>query len=453
MHRGIWLAAAGVAVVIGVTLVALPRAPEWSTSSPEALAEFEAGDEAVKKLYDADARAHYARAHELDPDFVVAKYRYAVLVRNSDPELAERLLTEVAEADLSGLTPRERFLIERWRAISEGQRDLATSILDRYLENHPDDPYALDLKARIAWGRGYLEEAEQLFQRLLEVDPNWVVAHNFLGYIAMTQGRFAESEEHFMSYRFVAPDQANPYDSLGELFITIGRYGEAADSLERAIEIRPDFFASYDHLTTAQTAVGEFDDARDTIERARREGMPDDYVFRLTCQVEYQELKRNMEWRKILEKRDSECVVGFAVGGAAVATHLAACRLGDWETVQTIEDETAALLAKTQVEGDSMNAARLQSAINHMKGVRLAVQGDLDLAEELLRAADRGLTYFDTGTARSKLNNRLVLVEVLFAAGRDADAHKLLAEVLSVNPAMAGDFQESGFRVLGLDRG
>ncbi|MEJ2188860.1 MAG: tetratricopeptide repeat protein [Acidobacteriota bacterium] len=436
MHRGIWLAAVGVAVAVGVTLVALPRAPEWTTSSPEALAEFEAGDEAQQKVYLSDALEHFARANEIDPDFVLAKYRYAFLLRGSNPELSEKLLAELAGAELDGLTARERFLVERWRAVLDGREDDAAHLLNDYLDSYPDDPHALNLKANAAWVRGYLEEAERLFQQVLRVEPNWVRAYNALGYITMTQGRFAESEEYFMGYRFIAPDQANPHDSLGELFITTGRYDEAADSLERAIEIRPDFFASYDHLATAQMAVGDFDDARDTIERARREGMPEEYVFRLSCQVEYQELKRNMEWRKILEQRDSECVRGFAVGNAALATHLAACRLGDWETVQTIEDEAAALLASKQRDDGARNAALLQSRINHMKGVRLAVRGDLDLAEELLRAADLGLTYMETETARFKLNNRLVLVEVLFSAGRDADAHKLLFQNARARPRL-----------------
>ncbi len=453
VHRGIWLAAAVVVFAIGVTLLALPRAPEWTTSSPEALAEFEAGFEAEQKFYTEDALAHYARALELDPDFVFVKFRYAAGVRDTNPELAARLFAELVEADLTGLTARERCLIERWRAVRQGEQDLAASILDDYMKSHPNDPYALDLKARVAWGRGSLQEAERLYQKMLKVEPNWVVAYNALGYITMTQGRFAESEEYFMSYRFIAPDQANPHDSLGELFITTGRYDEAANELERAIEIKSDFFASYRHLAIMQMAIGEFADARDTIERARREGMAEEDVFQFSCLVDYHELVRNMEWRKIYEQRDSECVAGFTVGFAAVATHLAACRLGDWDAVQVIEDEAAALLASVQRDGNARNAALLQCAINHMKGVRLAVRGDLVLAEELLLAADRGLTYLETEPASFKLGNRLVLVEVLLAAGRDADAHKLLGEVLTVNPAMAGDFEESGFRVLGLDRG
>ena len=41
MKRWYWIAiAAAVVVAAGVTLVAVPTAPEWTTSSPEALAEY-----------------------------------------------------------------------------------------------------------------------------------------------------------------------------------------------------------------------------------------------------------------------------------------------------------------------------------------------------------------------------------------------------------------------------
>jgi hypothetical protein len=57
MKRWFWLTLAAVVLVaVGATLVALPQAPEWTTSSRAALAEFEAGDEALSKVYFVEAR-------------------------------------------------------------------------------------------------------------------------------------------------------------------------------------------------------------------------------------------------------------------------------------------------------------------------------------------------------------------------------------------------------------
>ena len=103
--------AAIVVSAAGVTLVALPRDQEWTTSSPEALSEFEAGDDAQRKVYFQEAREHFQRAYEIDPEFVMAKWRYAGALRLDDPEAAEVIFEELMKVETSGLSPREKFFI------------------------------------------------------------------------------------------------------------------------------------------------------------------------------------------------------------------------------------------------------------------------------------------------------------------------------------------------------
>ena len=454
MRRWIWIALAAVFVVVaGVTLVAVPRGPEWTTSSPEALAEFEAGDDAQRKVYFTEAREHFKRAYELDPDFVIAKWRYAGALYNDDREGAERLFEELMSAETSKLTPREKFFIERWRANRDGRLDDAARLLDEYHTKYPRDPYILNVRANRAWNQGELEEAAHLYQRLLKIDPNWVTAYNALGYISMMQTRFVESEEHFKSYRYIAPDQANPHDSLGELFITTGRYSEAEESLERAIETKPDFWASYLHLAIMSAYTDNIEGARTIIERARATGMPERAVFEMECIARYSEMADREAWRQILDDRDSECVTGFNSGYAAVITHRAACRAGEWETVQALEDEAEGYLLNAERDGDDRGTAALRAMVHHMQGVRLATLGDFAAAEERFRAADDRLSFISVDTGMYKLVNRISLVETMLAAGEDAEAHQLLGQIRSINPAMVAEFEASGFRLLGLGRG
>ena len=63
------------------------------------------------------------------------------------------------------------------------------------------------------------------------------------------------------------------------------------------------------------------------------------------------------------------------------------------------------------------------------------------------------MSYIEAPFAIFKLHNRLVLAELLFADGRDAEAHGLLAKIRGVNPLWVAEFQDSGFKMLGLDRG
>jgi tetratricopeptide (TPR) repeat protein len=452
MKRWMWLSLAAVVVAaVAVTLVALPKAPDWTSTSPEAVAAFQAGMDAQMKVYYEDSRRNFQRAVELDPDFVIANLM-AIDMYRDDEEKVAAMWSKVENADLTKLTPRERFYVQRARARHAKQPEEAQRLLDEYVAKYPNDPYILNQKAMETWLRGDLEDAERLYQRLVEIAPNWVIAYNQLGYINMMKGRFAEAEEYFKSYRFIAPDQANPHDSLGELFITQGRDDEARESLETAIRIKPDFWAAYQHLVLMQSSSGDFEGSRETIDRVKAAGASEDLVTSMECLVHYTELRNEGDWQEIMAEADSKCVQGFKEGYSTVATHFAACKLGEWEKAMEIEVETANLLEKMGDHGNEKDLMTLRGAFLHMQGVRLALQGNYAEAEEKLRAADEGLTYVEAGVGMYKLFNRMVLAEVLLADNQDAEAHGLLANVRSVNPVMVAEFEDSGLKNLGLDR-
>jgi Flp pilus assembly protein TadD len=452
MKRWMWMSLAAVVVAAAaLTLIALPKAPDWTSTSPEAVAAFQAGMDAQMKVYYEDSKRNFQRAVELDPDFVIANLMTIDMYRD-DEKKAAAMWAKVENADLTLLTPRERFYIQRARARHAKQPEEAQRLLDEYVAKYPNDPYILNQKAMETWLRGDLEDAERLYQRLVEIAPNWVIAYNQLGYINMMKGRFAEAEEYFKSYRFIAPDQANPHDSLGELFITQGRDDEARESLETAIRIKPDFWAAYQHLVLMQSSSGDFEGSRETIDRVKAAGASEDLVTSMECLVHYTELRNEGDWQEIMAEADSKCVQGFNEGYSTVATHFAACKLGEWEKAMEIEVETANLLEKMGDHGNEKDLMTLRGAFLHMQGVRLALQGNYAEAEEKLRAADEGLTYVEAGVGMYKLFNRMVLAEVLLADNQDAEAHGLLANVRSVNPVMVAEFEDSGLKNLGLDR-
>ena len=118
-----------------------------------------------------------------------------------------------------------------------------------------------------------------------------------------------------------------------------------------------------------------------------------------------------------------------------------------------MELETANLIEKVEKSGAEKDILTLRGAFLHMQGVRLALQGEYEEAEKMLRAADEGLTYVEAGVGMYKLFNRMILAEVLLAGGQDAEAHSLLSKVRGVNPVMVAEFEQSGLKTIGLDRG
>ena len=456
MNRKTWLGlSAAVVAAVALSLIALPKGAEWTTDSPEALAEFTAAVDAQMKLYHNDVQAHLEKALELDPDFVIAKLYLADQYKMEDDDRALHLWNDVMATDRSKLSEREQVLIERARALQEKRYEDAGLMLDNYLADHPNDPFLLHRKALTMWVSGDFDEAEKLNRRLIEIAPNWVIAYNQLGYIAMSQGRFVEAEEYFTSYRFVAPDQANPHDSLGELYIMIGRYDEAETSLLRSIEIKPDFWAAYDHLAMTRMMIHDYSGAEEALAMADAAGdIPDYWKTGIGCILEIAELARNEQYREILAVRDEnpDCCEGHSQGRVKVTVHRAACLLGEWDVATSIEDDFTKLMdemEKGAVEGEKSGVV---GALAHLHGVRLAVQGDLEGAIESFKEADHNMTYIQASNGLFKLYNRLFLVETLFAAGMDGKAHKLLSKVRSVNPRFVEDFEEQGLKLLGLGR-
>lgn len=454
--KRIWLGLAIVVVaVVAYSLVALPKGAGWTTDSPEALAEFTAAVDAQMKLYHNEVQAHLEKAIELDPEFVIAKLYLADQVRMDDENRATRLWNDVISADKSGLTERERVLIDQARALQEKRFDDANLMLDTYLADYPNDPFFLHRKALVLWRNGDFDEAEKLNRRLIEIAPNWVIAYNQLGYIAMSRGRFAEAEEYFTSYRFVAPDQANPHDSLGELYIMIGRYDEAEASLLRSIEIKPDFWAAYDHLALARMMIDDYVGAEDALVTAEEVGnVPDYWKNGIGCILKIAELAKNEQYRELLAIReeDPECFKGHSQGRAEVTVHRAACLLGEWEVADAIEEGFAEMMAEFESGSVKGEKSVVAGALAHLHGVRKAVEGDLEGAIESFKEADHQMTYIQASNGLFKLYNRLFLVESLFAAGMDGKAHKVLSQVRSVNPTYVEDFEEHGLKKLGLER-
>ena len=445
--RRFWLGLVLAVVVAGAfSLLAMQRPQTWTTDEPAALREFEAGLEDVMRVYRRDAAEHFVHAVELDPDFLVARL---FAVENSymlEPErrLPREMFEELHAADLSTVTPRERFLLRFHLALQDGAEEEAKETLESYLEEHPHDSFALNAKLDYHWKRGELEQAEEMARELIEVDPNNAIAYNHLGYLAMGQGRFTESEEMFVTYRFLAPDQANPHDSLGELYLLVGRYDEARASFERAVAIRPDFVASYEHLVVLAVEQGEFDEAVAVVERMRSQKVVDEKW--LSHHDAYVELWRNVHqegWRAGYEYynrllRDWE----FLADGLLRTAHLVACKVGDIDLARELEDQLVQRYEK-KVSMDSSAPVQL----TYLRSLRHAATDELASAISGMHSVDKRLSY-QGSQGRLKLCNRLHMASVLQAIGDTTGSAALRRQVDLVNPEMGASFDRLGCSVV-----
>lgn len=447
----LWIAIAALGGVVVILLGRAVMSPggEWTTSSRAACVELESGLEAYRQLYVEQAIEHYGRALELDPDFVAAKLELAANLALAQPRRSRQLIREVEEADLTDHTERERFLAGYYIALFRGEPEVALERLDEYLEDHPLDPYVLNIKATLEWQEGDLAEAERLNLRLLEISPDWVLAYNQLGYGAMARGQFTEAEEYFTSYRYIAPDQANPHDSLAELYIVIGRWDDADASLMQAQAVREDFMPAAQHLTLVRSLAEDFAGARRAIES--NQSLTHVERAALKCDVLMAELETEGRETELIEE-GLECVElrgGFRLG--PLASHRVACRIGDWSAAGLLQARVRRMLTRSDLESP-VRPGDVRAALAHMEGVRLALRGQLEDAEAVLEAADRSCGFTNAEIGIFKLTNRVLLAEVLLAQGREGEGHRLLNQVESINPALVERFQLNQISWLGLGR-
>lgn len=423
-------------IAVATTAVALrctSERPDWTTSSPAALQAFEQGLSAEKNLYRNEAREHFARAVELDPEFAIARLKLLSLAR-ADQERARRMRELILETDLDRLSPREAFLMRHHLALLERDVARADALLAGYLRDHPNDLFALTIRCNELWNTRKLDDAERCFSKLLDIDPNAVVAQNLLGYIRMARGDFDGAEAAFAAYERTAPDQANPHDSLGELLTLRGRYEEAQRAFENAVSIRSDFCASWSHMMDVAFLRADPAAARAELARAERTVCPPEFFRAQRCQAAL--------WNTLNTATAADAAAGIGQMG---------CSAQDFDVLSLAIAHGAATEAGATDVAASLEEGMRKSAqdramskpwgiLAHMEGRTLAARGETAEAIARFQRADAESTYTGENAGLFKMYNRLVLATLLERAGRADDAAALRKAVDAVNPRFAARF-------------
>jgi len=243
------LAAAGA----GALLYAGGR-KDVSTSSREAARLYREAINNERSYYFKEARAGYAEALKLDPEFAEAMLGLARQSTDADQALA---LVRKAARQTDRLTERERLHVAMELARVEKRRDDAVRIAGEIHAKHPDDERAAMMLAGRELLLGKPDSAIKIYEDVLAADPNNAEAYNQIGYLYAYRGDMDRAIASLKKYQFMRPGAANPYDSLGEVQANAGRYDEAIANLNEALKIKPDFHDSWGHLGVAYEGKGE----------------------------------------------------------------------------------------------------------------------------------------------------------------------------------------------------
>ena len=237
----------------------------FTSKSPEAIAHMQKGEVLADNQRQDEARAEFAEALKLDPDFAAA--RAALGQSTPGPEGLKEIEAAAASKDIS---EPERLMIEGVLAGRRGETSAAIDSMRRLTQVVPGWARGhLTLGFMLLNQRDDLDGALASFSKATQVDPNYGPAQNMLGYTALAQGDTEKAIAAFNEYVRILPQEPNPQDSLGEALLAAGRFKESEAAFQKALELSPQFWASHEGIAFARFYAGDWAGGRDALSKAK----------------------------------------------------------------------------------------------------------------------------------------------------------------------------------------
>jgi tetratricopeptide (TPR) repeat protein len=236
-----------------------------TTGSDEARAAFMEGREMFDRVRFAEAREHFTKAVEADPDFAFGHY-YCALTAVNQMVFQEHLAKAVSLS--SNVSDGERLLIEAMQAAADNNPAKQIEILQQLVEKFPGDK-----RSHFNLGVAYYfqdqdDRAISELKKVIEIDKDFSGAYNILGYVYREKEQYALAEEAFQNYINLLPEEANPYDSMADLYTRMGEHEKAIANYRKAAELNPKFSMSQRKIGTNLVFMGKYDEARQAFEKA-----------------------------------------------------------------------------------------------------------------------------------------------------------------------------------------
>ena len=237
-----------------------------TTQSEEARAVFLEAREMSEHLRTDEAREHFDKAIELDPDFAQA-YLYRSFDYTSDEDLKSHLKQAVALMD----------------KVSEGERLLIKQAKAYYLDNNLGERFELrkqlaqkfprDKRMRNLLGAEHSsrdEDAKAIaeLEAAIALDKDYPPPYNSLGYAYREIGEYEKAEQAFKDYIRLIPEEPNPYDSMADLYMKMGRFEDAIENYQKSVELDPVFGVSQRKIGTSLVLLGRYDEGREAGRKA-----------------------------------------------------------------------------------------------------------------------------------------------------------------------------------------
>jgi tetratricopeptide (TPR) repeat protein len=244
------------------------KEPEYSSSSPEAIAAYQEGVRQWRMFYFAEAKESFERAIALDSTFAMAWGRLALVHEGTRNEAAGRAAVDRA-LDLSvDATERERMYIRLWHALFHYDYTTGARIADSLLQLYPRETEVYVYRGNLWENEKNFDKAVALYRKAVEIDSGFAMGYMVLGYAYSTLGNQEEALAAMERYIALSPNTADPRASYADLLVRVGRYDEALEQYRASLAIRSDYWYAIQEIGKVYTTLGRLKDAQAQFDRA-----------------------------------------------------------------------------------------------------------------------------------------------------------------------------------------
>ncbi len=232
-----------------------------TTSSPEALADFERGRELLDVGRGQEANALFEAAAAKDPSFAFAYLNIAITAASLQ-EFSDS--HRLATANLEGKSEGERLLAEILQTIFDNDAEKRIELARLLVEQYPRSPRAWLVLARTQGDLNQHQAARESMRQALELDPAFKAAHVVVwaSYLFREPKDFARSEQAMLACLELDPDEAKLHENLGDVYRAMQQLERAGEMYTRAAEIDPSHSAVHIKKGHVNSFLGNFEQAR-----------------------------------------------------------------------------------------------------------------------------------------------------------------------------------------------
>ncbi len=205
------------------------------------------------------AIAHYQKALEIKPDYVMPHYNLgSALADHGQIESAIAHYQKALEIEPDFADAHYKFAAT---LADHGQVDLAIAHYQKALKIRPDFAEGYNDLGNALAHRGQVDLAIAHYQKALEIKPDYADAHNNFGKALADHGQIESAIAHYRKALEIKPDCELAYNNLGVALAGRGQVDEAIACFRKALEIKPSYAEAHYNLGIALAGRGQIDEA------------------------------------------------------------------------------------------------------------------------------------------------------------------------------------------------